>query len=279
MKKVVFTGCSFTSGVGWADVDPEKSSQISVQHHPNLWVNLCHDQISKLKKLKLINAGIGGASNTDIFQATVKEIGNHSNIDTIICQWTGMPRYNFSLGLELWPTNETIQNNLSRSKFSVNLSNGTRWSRKYLDDLLDRLLVLHHLHGEILKVVEYSNILKKLSKKLNIKLYFVNGICPWDQNYFVRLSNVLPEDYTPFTKKTILEIESRDDDTIFKLYKKIHDEYDQAGGIDPADWINLYDSMVRNTVDTNYDNEHPGTQSNQVFFQLVKKFLENQQDA
>lgn len=274
MKKVVFTGCSFTAGVGWSNVDPEQSMQIPVKDYPGLWVNLCHNQISKLKKLKLINAGIGGASNTEIFQATVKEIGNHNNIDTIICQWSGMPRYSFSLGLELWPTNEAIQNRASRSKFDVNFSNGTQWSRKYLDDLLDRFLVLHHLHGEILKVVEYCNILKKLSKKFNIKIYFVNGICPWDKNYFVRLHDVLPEDYTSFTKKTILEIESRDNNTIFKLYKKIHDDYDQAGGIDPADWINLYDSMVENTIDTNYDNEHPGIQSNQLYFQMVKKFLE-----
>jgi len=274
MKKVVFTGCSFTAGNGWNHVDLEKSFQIPFKDYPNLWVNLCHNQILKLKKLELINAGIGGASNTDIFQATVREISNYNDIDIIICQWTAMPRYSFSLGLELWPTNEAIQHDRSRSKFDVNFSNGTQWSRKYLDDLLDRFLVLHHLHSEILKVVEYSNILKKLSKKFNIKLYFVNGMCPWDQNYFVRLNNTLPENYTFFTKKTILEIGSKDDDTIFKLYKKIHDDYDQAGGIDATDWINLYDSMAKNKTDTNYDNEHPGTHSNQLYFQLVKKFLE-----
>ena len=272
MKKVVFTGCSFTAGAGWSSIDPVNGF---AKDYPGLWVNLCHREISKLKKLELVNAGISGASNTDIFEATVKEIGNHNDIDTIICQWTAMPRYRFSLGLELWPTSERIQGRASRLEFDVNLSNGTTWSRKYLNDLFDRFLVLHHLHGEILKVVRYSNILKKLSKKINIKLYFVNGLCPWDQNYFVRLNSVSPEDYTPFTKKTILEIESRDDDDIFKLYKNIHDDYDQVGGIDPTDWINLYDSMLKNQIDTNYDNDHPGTKSNQLSFELVKKFLES----
>jgi len=272
MKKVVFTGCSFTAGVGWSKIDPVNGF---AKDYPGLWVNLCHHEISKLKKLELINAGIGGASNTEIFEVTVKEISNHNDIDVVICQWTAMPRYKFSLGLEAWPTSETINSRASRSKFDVNFSNGTRWSRQYLNDLFDRFFILHHLHGEILKVVKYSNILKKLSKKFNIKLYFVNGLCTWDQHYFVRLNNALPEDYTSFTKKTILEIESRDDDDIFKLYKNIHDDYDQAGGIDPVDWINLYDSMEKNRIDTNYDNSHPGTQSNQLYFQLVKKFLES----
>ena len=55
----------------------------------------------------------------------------------------------------------------------------------------------------------------------------------------------------------------------------IHNEYDQLGGIDPANWINLYDSMSANKIDVNYDNTHPGTQSNQYYFQQVKQFLES----
>jgi len=272
MSKVAFSGCSFTSGAGWNlnDID------VNAKDHPELWVNLVCDQIPMLKNLDVVNAGQGGASNTEIFKNTVKVISNlGSDIDIFFCQWTSMPRYNFSVGLETWATDEGLSRT-ARSKFDVNLSDGTTYSRKYLDDLLNKLLVLHHLHGEIIKVVEYSNILQKLSKKFNIKLYFINGLCPWDNNYFVRLQNAMPENFTPFTKKEILSIESKDDEDIFKLYKTIHDEYDQAGGVTPTQWVNLYDSMLANKIDTNYDNKHPGTQSNFNYFQQVKTFLENQ---
>jgi hypothetical protein len=277
MKKVIFAGCSFTAGNGWdCSVDPEKSMPIECKDDPKLWVNLCHNQILKLKELKLVNAGIGGASNTEIFQATVKELsGSHEDIDTIFCQWTSMPRYRFDIGFELYPTNESIRY-VRKSSPDVRLSNGTRWSRGYLIDLYNRLLVLHHLHPEIVKVVEYSNILKRLCKKFDIKLYFINGICPWDQNYFVRLHNVLPEAYTPFTKDQILEIKFKNDDDIFKLYEILHNDYDKSGRIDPADWINLYGSMEENKIDTNHDNYHPGIKSNQLYFEQVKNFLENQ---
>ena len=277
MSKLVFTGCSVTAGNGWIDIaDSDESKKLEYKDFPGLWTNLCATQIDQLKDLEVVNFGKGGASNTEIFKNTVEAIADHnSDIGILCCQWTGMPRYNFDIGLELWATREGLQRS-ARSKHDVNLNCGTTWSRKYLDDILDRFLVLHHLHGEIVKVVEYSSILQKLSQQLNIKLYFVNGLCPWDQNYFVKLSGVLPEEYTMFTKKEILNIDSRDDTDIFKLYEIMHNDYEKAGGIDPTQWVNLYDSMMANKIDVNYDTQHPGIKSNQLYFQQIKKFLETQ---
>jgi hypothetical protein len=277
MSKVVFTGCSFTAGNGWTEMaDPNESHNLECKDHSDLWVNLCATQLDQLKDLEVVNLGKGGASNAEIFANTVGAIGNFgAEIDTLICQWTSMPRYNFDVGFELWSTREGLRR-VKRSKNGVNLNRGDIWSREYLDDILDRFLVLHHLHSEIIKVVEYSSILQKLSQQLNIKLYNVNGMCPWDQNYFVKLSGTLPEEYTPFTKKEILNIESRNDKDIFKLYDIMHNDYTQAGGINPANWVNLYDSMEQTMLDTNYDNRHPGTKSNQLYFKQIKKFLETQ---
>lgn len=275
MKKIIFTGCSFTAGSGWLDIPAEKSTQFECKDYPGLWVNLCHQRIKQHAQLELINLGAGGVSNTEIFENTVQAIGDYANeIDTIFCQWTSMPRYKFSTGLELWTTTESIHPN-GRSKEDIRLSDGTVWPRKYLDDLLNRLRVLHHLHGEILKVVRYTNILKKIVSNYNTKIYFVNGLCPWDQNYFVRLENFQPSDLTTFTKTHILNINSRDDDDIFELYKKMHNDYNQAGGVNLKDWVNLYSSMHDNKVDTNYDNSHPGVRSNQIYFQQVKHFMES----
>lgn len=276
MDKVVFTGCSFTAGAGWGEIDTADPSLRDIRDHSNLYVSLCHTNLSQLKNLEVVNYGQTGASNTEIFINTAEMISKFSKeIKILFCQWTAMPRYNFSVGFELWSTDEGISTR-ARSKYDVNLNKGVSYNRKYLNDLLDRLLAMHHLHPEILKVVKYSNILQNLAQAFGIKLYFINGLCPWDQNYFVKLSGVLPEEYTLFTKKEILNIESRDDKDIFKLYDIMHTDYAQAGGINPSQWVNLYDPMISNKIDTNHDNQHPGTKSNQLYFEQIKKFLETQ---
>ena len=272
MNKIVFSGCSFTAGSGWN----KDNIEAECKSHPDLWVNLCCNQINQLKNLEIINIGVGGSSNTEIFELAAQTIAEYGfAISVMFCEWTSMPRYIFDVGFELWPTTERIPRG-SKYTHDINLNCGKHWDRKYINDLLDRFFVLHHLHREIIKVVRYSSILQKLAQKFNIKLYFINGLCPWDQDYFVRLVDAMPEQYTPFTKKEILNIESRNDEDIFKLYKLMHDNYDLAGGIDTSDWVNLYNSMQQNLIDTNYDNKHPGTKSNQLYFQTIKTFLENQ---
>lgn len=279
-KQVIFTGCSFTAGTGWVKTDPKISRRTPCKEYPGLWVNLCHYQIPQLWKLSLVNFSLSGSSNAEIFEQTTRAIGIFSsNIDTIFCQWTSMPRYKFDAGLELWDTAEGIQPSM-RGKTDIKVA-GDTWSRGYVDDLLDRLLAMHHLHREIVKIVEYSKILQNLAQQLNIKLYFINGLCPWDQDYFINVCNeagteITTEQFTSFTKKTILQSDSRSNEDNIKLYKKIHSQYKNGGGIDPSQWVNLYDSMFDNIIDVNYDNRHPGIKSNQLYVQQIKNFLETQ---
>lgn len=278
MSKVVFAGCSFVAGNGWvASPMDDPHANIECKDYPALWVNLCHTQIDQLKDLELINVGRGGGSNAEIFKNAVKEI-SVGDVKYLFVEWTSMPRYNFNTGLELWNTSEKLQGCISQPTHDIKLSNGNFWDREYVTDLLSRLRVLHHLHPEIVKVVSYSKIVSDLCKRFNIKVGFINGLCPWDHDYFVKLtgSNITPESYTPFTKNEILNIDSRSDEDIFKLYEKIHNDYDYAGGIDPTEWINLYHSMNNDQLDVNLDARHPGTQSNQLYFQQLKNFLETQ---
>ena len=274
MSKLIFTGCSFTAGNGWQDSHDPEVCKLECKDHPSLWVNLVADGIEQFRDAEVVNFGKGGLSNAEIFANTVDAMTSYQDIDNVFCQWTSMPRYTFDVGFELWSTTEGLQHQ-SRSRYDVNLSNGQQYTRKYIDDVLDRFLVLHHLHREIVKVIKYCAILQRLSQQLGSKLYFVNGLCPWDLDYFVRLHNVLPEAYTPFTKKEILDLDSKDDQDIFKLYDLMHDDYEDAGGCDASCWINLYNSMLSNIIDTNYDNRHPGIKSNQLYFQQVKNFLQN----
>jgi len=268
MSKIVFSGCSFTAGNGW---NPENIPS-DCKDSPFLWVNLCHKNIEYISQFDLVNLGIGGASNTDIFENTIECISQHKNISMIIVEWTSMPRYTWKVGLELW---ETAQRLTHRGKNDHHCSNGSVWTQDYLRDLSDRLLVTHHLHWEILKVLRYSHILENICNEKQIDLFFVNGICPWDENYFVRLQgeDILPESYTKFTKEKILEIEHRNDNDIFQLYKIIHDHYDQYK-ISQHRWINLYESFVSIKTDVNHDGRHPGKISNYAFFQLIKNFID-----
>jgi hypothetical protein len=275
MSKVVFAGCSFTAGSGWSD------SPDIAQTDPRLWVNLCHTQINELSSLELVNLGIGGASNSEIFENAVKELANNpADIQYLFVQWTSMPRYNFNAGLETWVTTEKLHgNDGNRSKDNINFSDGTSWDRRYVNDLLDRFRALHHLHPEIVKVVSYTRIISDLCKQFNIKFAFINGLCPWDENYFVKLegTDIKPENYTPFTKKEILNIEHKNDEDILKLYNQIHNDYNNAGGINSMQWVNLHKSMRNSQVDTNNDNSHPGIKSNQIYFEQIKTFIESQQ--
>ena len=258
MSKVVFAGCSFTAGCGW----DKTAHGRECKDYPELWVNLCHTRLDPLKELELLNLGQGGASNAEIFRNATEAIATYgSNISVLFCRWTSAARYNFRVGLERWGT--------AKGKFS--------WltdDQKYADKLVGKLRSLHHLHGEILKVVDYSNILQNLAEKFNIKIYFINGICPWDENYFNRVTSV--DQFTSFTKKEIINTTFKSNNEILRLYKIMHDEYDQAGGVNTSSWVNLYHSMNGNKIDTNHDNGHPGSKSNQLYFQQIKNFLETQ---
>lgn len=279
MKKLIFSGCSYTAGNGWADLPVNESRKIEVKDSPYLWVNLCANHIDLFKSLELINIGTGGASNTEIFDNAIEQIVTHGDtIDTLVCQWTSVPRYRFNVGFELWDTSVTMNHN-NLQTHNVNLNSGNEWTREYITNLTDRLRVMHHLHWEIVKVVRYSNIIKQAAKKLAInRVIFVNGSCPWDLNYFNYLSapTVLPSDYTDFTKNEILNIKSRPDEDIFKLYQLAHAHYQNAGGIDSNDWANLYNSFKYTQIDTNFDQKHPGISSNQNYFQQIKNFLQTQ---
>jgi hypothetical protein len=273
-KKVVFAGCSYTAGNGL--YDSSNGVYPPAKTHPNLWVNLCHNNIKRIANNELLNIGQTGASNTEIFENVVSVLAQYQNqIDTIFCQWTAMPRYNFKVNLELWDAIEAIDSGSFRL-YDVKLPDGTIWTRKYINDLLDRLKVMHHLHWEILKVVKYTNTICNLASAMGIKnVFYINGICPWDRNYFKQLHNVTPNTYTEFTKTTILNIDNRNDSDIHKLYQQIHMQYKQAGGINESQWINLYDSFFNQITDTNFDHVHPGTNSNQLFYQTITNRLHN----
>ena len=88
------------------------------------------------------------------------------------------------------------------------------------------------------------------------------------------MDNFYPSDLSKFTQKEILNCKNRDDEEIYKLYTLQHDNYDETGGVDPDSWVNLYDSFLKLKLDLNFDNSHPGIKSNQLYYNLVKQYVE-----
>jgi hypothetical protein len=257
MRSVLFAGCSYTAGSGW----PQDKLD------PNLWVNLLH-QNTKLNEYHMINCAQGGRSNSGIFADAVYNL-THNDCEYAFVAWTSSPRYQMQLGCEVYDTCCWFIPN-SRI-FDYNLNN-INYTSSYLENIRDRFTTLAHLYGEILPVVSYVNSLTRLAKLTKTKIFFINGLCEWDNQYFIRLENVLPNQYTKFTKK-LIDVDNRDNDEIFKIYSKIHNEYDQLGGIQESHWINLYNSMWSQMIDTNPDLAHPGIKSNQLYFQQISQHI------
>jgi hypothetical protein len=275
-NKVIFTGCSFTAGTGWHP-DPAQSYTVDYKEASELWVNLCHQQLPTLQGLDLINLGLGGASNSNIFESTVDAMAVHGgSIKFLFCQWTSYPRYHWNLGFELWSTKDNVTN-WGTLAFDINTSVGINHSAKDLSRFKKQYLMLHHPHWEIVKILRYTHTLSHLAQLHNIKIFFINGLCHWDQDFFEyqHTSDTKPEDYTTYTKKEILQIDFRNDIDIHKLYNLAHSHYKLAGGINSDQWINLYGSMENTKIDTNYDHYHPGKLSNLKYFTQIKTAIES----
>lgn len=258
MAYTLFSGCSYTYGTGFP---LEKDD-------PALWVNLLHSHNQHLISTSLLNVSCGGRSNEGIFQDTVYNL-LHNDIKYAIVEWSSMPRYNLSVGLELYQTKISVIPNATIVDQNLN---DIKYTSKYLNSIRDRFTSLAHLHFEIYNLVYYVNSLIKLAKLTNTKIFFVNGMCPWDGNYFTKLENVLPGDYTAFTQR-LINVDNRDDAEIYQLYEKIHTEYNLVGGINEYSWLNLYNSMREQLVDRNDDNSHPGTISNKNYYELFDAIL------
>jgi hypothetical protein len=180
-----------------------------------------------------------------------------------------MPRYELELGFELYSTRQCFIPN--GHLYDHNL-NDINYTSSYLSSINDRFTSLAHDCYEILTLVEYVNSIVNLAKLTKTKVVFVNGLCPWDRNFFNQLTSTTPDAYTHYTQK-ILNTNNRDDSQILELYTKMHNSFNVAGGIHESLWLNLNNSMLATLSDVNSDNSHPGINSNNYYFDLFSKEL------
>ena len=257
MKYTIFSGCSYTSGQGFG----------LERNEPDLWVNQLHNKFfSYTAKLNISQAG---RANAGIFQDTVKALLTYP-VEYAVVEWTSMPRYELELGFEMYNTWHSFMPNAPCQDINTNSIN---YSSSYLSTVRDRFTSLAYDCYEIKNLIEYTNSITRLSRLIGAKVFFINGLCPWDDNFFNKKTNCLPSQYTKYTQK-LLNVINRDDNEIYQLYNKLHSTFTNAGTMNESAWLNLYSPMNKNKIDVNLDQLHPGVQSNNKYFELFSKSLD-----
>jgi hypothetical protein len=252
-NKILVAGCSFANGTG---LDSDHKNSI-------IWPT---QLARKLSSQTVKNVAQTGANNQWIFLETMSALIKDS-YDLVLVEWSAIPRYKINIGLELYHTNSILDRD-------IHLVGGETISEAWLKDLKNRLLKLHNDHWDILALVKYINVLIELQTKVRQgKIFFINGLCPWPDQYFVKKQINFPSDLDSYTYN-LLQSDQRDDAEIFQLYDMIHNQYNVYGGIQEQHWLNLYQSQMKTKIDTVSETDlHPGYLSQNMYAEDFYKTL------
>ena len=216
----------------------------------------------------MTNVARTGSNNQWIFLETISAM-LHDHYDLVLVQWSAIPRFNVKIGLELYSVYSMLNDD-------VNIVGRETIKKEWLMEIKNRLLRIHNDHWDILDLVKYINVLIELQvRSRQGKIFFINGLGPWSQDYFEKTQISLPSDLDQFTYN-LLQADIRDDDEIFKLYDMIHEHYSRYGGIQEQQWLNLYQSMSQLKIDNIEPNDnHPGLESQSLFADLFAQQIIN----
>ena len=256
IKKLLVVGCSFTKGTGLEGENKNKQ----------LWINQLHKQC--WPEYTLTNLSECGRNNEWIFHETMSKLSKEY-YDLVLVAWTAIPRINLNIGFELYST-MTMFNDKS---IDVNINNGVTISGRFLKKLGNDLRKLHHDHWDILDLIKYINVLTEIQSHRQGKILFVNALCPWSDDFFEKKKLSTPSDMSVYEQE-FFSISNRDDEEIFKLYEKMHEQYSYYGGIHEELWLNLYESLHHLQIDMASDtDQHPGLLSQDIFVEKLKQKL------
>lgn len=243
-KKVSFVGCSFTVGEGFP-LD---------QRH------LVYDRLlEKMFGFTRNNCAQEGASNHLIFVKACEIL--RDNVDLLIVQWSALNR------LWLYPGPDTFfflnDNRPCYSYRDIYLS------QKDKSRLADQLKVLNHDYHNILELINYCDILCRLSKYHGKPVIFINGLVPWTADLNHPLGNDLSSSLSEYSKN-ILDFDNRPDKEIREFFIQLQQKFQI---LDQSKWVNLFDSFQSNTVDLGPEGHHPGPQSHAIMASKIADYL------
>ena len=249
--KGLIVGCSSLAGAG---LDQGI-------HDDKLWSNRL---LQNLGCDDVSNISTAGWSNANIFKHALLEISNN-DYDIALIGITAMHRINVNIGYEMYNTFSVLSN----ASYDIHTHQGS-YSVSEQRKIGNNLLKLYNDFWSCLDMIQYINIIDRISKG---KVFFVNVLNDWKDNFWSRKHNFEPKDLDQ-TTKNIIDIDNRDDDDIFKMYNNMHDEFEKYGGIREAQWLNLYESLYDLAKDFIYDpTPHPGYVSQDYYTDTFTKQL------
>ena len=242
--KFTFTGCSFTVGEGLALEKADKS-------------NYCN-RVGEHYLADVTNLGQKGNSNYNIFMSAVNEMLTLKP-DMLFVQWSGLNRQWLYPG----PNTHVIVSAEPQADYTYR---DLKFSRSQLQFFADQYQLLNHDFQNIITVVNYSNILSKLGN-----VTFINGLLPWHKDIADLQTLTNPaEQFSKYTKN-LLDFDTRDDRELTELFLEL---YKNIQTLNPELWVNMFNSMYSNIVDTGTDDRHPGPNSHKQYAEMIIKYLE-----
>lgn len=250
---VCFAGCSFTYGEGFA------SSQERDQY--------VYDRlVAREFELNHSNVAQPGNSNYKIFLDAAKSITS-GKYQIVFAQWTGLRRIWLHPGpdtcYKISPADLREQPDYVYRDIFI--------SKKDRKKINDTIVILNHDYQNLLDVIEYCNILERLANNCNTKVYFINGLVPWQQDLFTELKSNLSNSLSNFTKD-MLDFDNRSDDEIIKFVSELQTA---TSTLNQSLWVNITESFQKNATDVGPVGHHPGIKSNQWMADQIVNFLKD----
>jgi hypothetical protein len=246
--KVCFNGCSFTAGEGFPYNQRDQ---------------YIYDRILSTKfNFRSTNLAVKGSDNHGIFMRSADAIQS-KKYDIVFTQWSALNRIWLSPGPEIYyfVNDEKYPDFTYRDLYispneKINLNN--------------KLLLLNHDYQNIMDLIDYCKILNQLSKINSTKIFFINGLVPW-QDDLINPINVdnLSQVFSTYTKQ-ILDFDTRNDAEIIDYFTKLQKKFIE---LDQTNWINLFSSFLSNAVDISPEGLHPGIKSHRWMADQVSNFL------
>lgn len=259
MTKILVAGCSMANGHSL------KGMKIQDVNDPLIWPNLLSRHFARPE---VHNLSVSGFNNHSIFIETMSALIKH-HYDVVIVSWSQLGRINLRVGLELYSTLSKLNDH-----DDINLNPGVQISNKWLNSIGDNLRKIQNDHWLLLDLVKYVNTLYHLQATVRgSDIFFVNSMMDFlPLGYFEKKEYATPSELDTYTQE-LLNVNSRDDDEIRKLYCMIHNQYESYGGIQSQAWLNLYHSLQSLQIDNAQPkDQHPGYQSQKLFAEyLVEK--------
>lgn len=246
-----FFGSSITKNVGFPPATRNQSS------YPNL--------VSTHFGWKYDNLAVGGNPNTDIFHSVYNAIHNNT-YDIIFVQWSRPMWINFN------PRPGVIFSPHSSSDSWTELSSCIQVPIKKLILASDVMRFLNHEYSNLIKLVDYANILDDISKNNNQKIFYINGAVQWNEKLitFNSKSDNLYEldDYT----KYVLDFDNSVDEYIIKYANELRDK---LLTLDQTLWMNLFEMLCWSNIDVGPLGHHQGIETNKNWAEKIIKYMES----